>query len=416
MCFFYFLFFLFLNDDNLLKFNSLKVFLIRCDRIARARLANPQAYCTVCMSPSSKINCQKFLRLMQRLPIIKPTLRSGWIANIRRFNSGSRGFLAGLHLRSEDFGSFDEAWDAALSLENKLIEDFENDLWRDQKRRFVFGSKTCSVIDTEEDNGVTRKLVLNERPHLVQSAVKVNKVAGPFDLTSGINLTSLQDTHLGGLALSLGFWKIGNAAPSCPKCVVLGAGGCSIPMTLAQNLPLHETENEIVAVEPNRDVKEAAATWFGAHDGNGKFRTVVGTGSWYLRGLHRHKGRGIIDLLIIDADDGQAPPTEMRSRHFWRELVVPNLAPNAVVAVNIIGNENEGQALRKVVASEATEHSAVLIPAPEEAGCASDRHALLFAIPKPLLDKLPDHYEQAFEGLVDEPLIWSKCFDSLIIN
>lgn len=294
----------------------------------------------------------------------------------------SLGYVAGLQSfgPTAPFPDFEEAYELLKDVEPEVLLDFENDLWSNQRQKVVWSSKQVSVIDTEgpetRPDGVpvaTRSLILNERPHLIQSSVEISAIgaAGPSNFGAPPPLTGAMGTHVGGLALAVPLWlcRFTSTATSrrSPRVAIIGAGGCTLPSVLANLGAL------VTAVEPNDEVREAALGCFGVSDE--RFHLVPGLGEDYLR------EEALLDVLIIDAEDGAAPPQAMRERAFWADVVAPSLSPAAVVAVNCIGEEEEKVELRRTVESALLRHSVWVCDVPAEAG-VSARHSLLFATPE----------------------------------
>eukprot|EP00536_Pseudo-nitzschia_multiseries_P010177 jgi/Psemu1/25245/gm1.25245_g len=412
------------------------------------------------------------------------------------------GFLAGLHSHQQpnldsrdevvpeeeeppEFDSFESAWEAVRMVPEELLDEFEDELWKTQSKRFVYGTKTVSVIDAIERpsadslrnqhqqptaNGVKRQttdiettdgansdgqrgsderifryLVLNERPHLIQTAIEVDSVGAPYDYRHSDGQPSpISQTHLGGLAMALPFWRKANAGvaeatpgdnnarvivddlilnKNAPNCVLIGAGGCSLAHTLAADLYRHYSHEQrplLSAVEACPEILRASRLWFGAgtetQDGHGpatapsssqtplppaSFDLVCDTGESYLQSLksccdeENEDGpnqKMMIDVLIIDAEDGSAPPESMRTTIFWTETVLPVLnfgerrSHRPVVGVNAIGNESEVSELMDTMRkafdddSEYDEYTILAVSPPPEAK-VSNRHKLVFVLP-----------------------------------
>lgn len=107
----------------------------------------------------------------------------------------------------------------------------------------------------------------------------------------------------------------------------------------------------------------------------------------------------MVDVLVIDAEDGSAPPKSMRTSDFWADTVLPALnfttaalpfggCGGPVVGVNVIGSESEiarlMDTMRKAFAN--SEHSnthtySVLVVSPPPEAEVSNRHRLVFALP-----------------------------------
>mmetsp|Transcript_30766 Transcript_30766/g.72590 ORF Transcript_30766/g.72590 Transcript_30766/m.72590 type:complete len:310 (-) Transcript_30766:1395-2324(-) len=253
----------------------------------------------------------------------------------------------------------------------------------------------------------------------------------------------------GGLAMALPFWRKANAvegAPvhcrsntrggtenegdgvppldddlcKAPNCILLGAGGCSLAHTLAADLHRHYSHVRrplLTAVEACPEILRASQLWFGAgdqkQDGHGtgsslgqnplpaSFDLVCDTGESYLRSLLSGKDKSepqqrMVDVLIIDAEDGSAPPKSMRTNVFWIETVLPALNSDRtsihggrvrpVVGVNAIGNESEitelMDTMRKAFDDYDSEYTyEILAVSPPAEAKVSNRHKLLFALP-----------------------------------
>ena len=433
------------------------------------------------------------------------------------------GYVAGLHFHDEenknnsDFDSFDDAWDTIQQVPTELMIEFENDLWTNQKKKFIHGNKVVSVLDSieekkekdsnddEKDNVVYRYLVLNERPNLIQTAIEVPHVGAPYKHNTIINSTPrrpspISQTHLGGLAMVLPFWyRIAEAetVPSLspPNCVLIGAGGCSLAHTLADNLYIkHGPQqypnnlNVLTAVEPCAEIIEASRLWFGGgefvtlnsqrnenniHDHLVLFDLVHDTGESYLKLLLSSQPastcekkdekyaassgdtKPLIDVLIIDAEDGTgAPPTSMRKKQFWSDLLIPSLNTNLfctgnnaiiqrsnrnednenheninnndssrknafVIGVNFIGTKQELNdfidMLHKVFTAAAAVKDgsyeeqqppcAILVVDPPEEANVSDRHKLIFILPNSITTNIT---VDDLIGYVDQPSAWEK--------
>uniref|UniRef100_A0A6U5D686 Uncharacterized protein n=1 Tax=Corethron hystrix TaxID=216773 RepID=A0A6U5D686_9STRA len=463
------------------------------------------------------------------------------IGILRSYHHRACGYLAGLHSyrpRPEeevhetetelqaDFESFESAWDAIQLVPDELLNDFEDELWETQSKRFVYGTKRVSVIDqienhadstrkkarsnNDESKTVFRYLILNERPNLIQTAVEVPRVGAPYhhycnnveEDAVPENLVSrppspVSQTHLGGLAMTLPFWYDANgitygdsdnptAIPedhhdSPPNCLLIGAGGCSLAHTLASNLFLEEYNHdrhqssdrtnrknnydrtiksinrpELTAVEACPEILRASQLWFGAGDDKEEkeiqeetkkkimnldttteppfFDLICDTGESYLESLvkslkHENNSssrrRLPIDILIIDAEDGSAPPLSMRTPAFWNELVLPSLNPGsgAVVGVNSIGTESETFALVHTMREAfcgttrcggrtgyGNDYTVLVVDPPPEAK-VTDRHKLIFALPSKTVAQ--SHMalgltEDDLKGYVDVPDSWEQ--------
>lgn len=470
---------------------------------------------------------------------------------IRSYHHRACGYLAGLHSyqprpgeeahetasesESEpqtqaqaqaDFDSFESAWDAIQLVPDELLNDFEDELWETQSKRFVYGTKQVSVIDAVENHAdatsadndeseitktttaVFRYLILNERPNLIQTAVEVPCVGAPYHHYFNIEEDEVPETliprppspvsqtHLGGLAMALPFWYSANGDSdnpittpedrhhSPPNCLLIGAGGASLAHTLAANLFLKSYNSnrhqnsvscdsdaattiksinrpELTAVEACPEILRASQLWFGAGDEKEEateaeksnhpttnteppfFDLVCDTGESYLESLvaslkreeklsHETNSSSSssshrpIDILIIDAEDGSAPPISMRTPAFWNEMVLPSLNPasGSVVAVNAIGTDSETSALvctmREAFCdsapSDGEAHSGydytVLVVDPPPEAKVTGRHKLIFALPSKLAAESDAQNwgltEDDLKGCVDAPKAWEE--------
>jgi len=363
------------------------------------------------------------------------------------------GYLAGLHSFSSDtasseeerqFDSFESAWDAITLVPRDLLDDFEAELWESQSRKFVHGTKYVSVIDaidtSIDDERFFRYLLWNERPHLVQTAVEIPSIGAPYrhyarSTDSNSAQTSgwiarppspVSETHLGGLAMALPFWRQANDPGHLPNCLLIGAGGCSLAHTLTANL-LHwnsslsnstQTDCLMTAVEASPEVVQASKLWFGAEPSSppASFDLVCDTGELYLKSLVRDD-KAPIDVLIVDAEDGSAPPASMRTLDFWTNTVLPTLSTNPVIGVNVIGSEFDVANLVQTLETVFSKHSKVLVVSPPSEANVSDRHKLIFVVPSTNDDFDCDddltHHElflarDALRGCVDLPHAWEE--------
>mmetsp|Transcript_29125 Transcript_29125/g.84658 ORF Transcript_29125/g.84658 Transcript_29125/m.84658 type:complete len:451 (+) Transcript_29125:132-1484(+) len=311
----------------------------------------------------------------------------------------SLGYVAGLQSHStaaatshEDdeevtWSSFDEAYEILEQIDPEVIYEFEENLWDEDNMKFIHSTRDISVIDMEitgEDKAI-RSLVFNARPKLIQSSIEIDHVGaiGPRMLGDPPPLIGLTATHLGGLALAVPLWlAINNKAfpaedaPDRPRAVVIGAGGCTIPAVLAK------AGCDVTAIEPHLDVCDAAKQHFGAEDAG--IELIAGYGEEYLSGDYDSKGadRGAFDLLIIDAEDGKsAPPRSMQEETFWTGSVLPRLSSNAVVAINVIADQNERIELSRIVDKALQSHDVWCCEVPDIAN-VSDRHCIMFVTPQ----------------------------------
>lgn len=418
-------------------------------------------------------------------------LQASVVRNIvtRSFHHRARGYLAGLHSYQPseegeaEFESFESAWDAIQSVPDDLLEDFEDELWESQSRRFVYGTKEVSVIDAVETETndeiqpqkgekVIRYLVFNERPNLIQTAVEVPRVGAPYEhyhFDENKRMVAqppspISQTHLGGLAMALPFWHKANDPKTTtkpfnsPNCLLIGAGGCSLAHTLAANMFLEEyndiatSDNEekpqsiarpgLTAVEACPEIMRASILWFGAgtrSDETSKnskkygsdppfFDLVESTGELYLDSLVKSltaetdtsdsNNTASIDVLIIDAEDGSAPPQSMRSHDFWINLILPSLnhERSPVIGVNSIGTEMETNELALTMQQAFGGDYTILAVAPPPQAMVNDRHKLIFALPQTRMVKSDPATDATYwslsadelTGHVDAPEAWTQ--------
>ena len=284
-----------------------------------------------------------------------------------------RGFLAGMQTVSisDDGDAFDEAYDLLGHVDEKLLDAYAEDLRNDAHLHIVFGSRLVSVFDRveqragsannnsreettnaahqqphHEDSVVTRHMIFNERSGFIQTAVPVDAVGAPYDATKAPP-PPLASTHLGGLALAYLIWRksllraedrycqeagkgyLQANTEQQPNVVLIGAGGCSLATTLAS------VTKSLTAVEVCSEVIQAAEQWFGVGPRQRQFDLIQSCGIEYVASQAQDAS---IDVLLIDAEDGAAPPREMQTSHFWSDIVLPKLARSAVVGINVIGD------------------------------------------------------------------------------
>jgi len=291
-------------------------------------------------------------------------------------------------------------------------------------------------------------------------------------------------THLGGLAMALPLWHKANtatdnkaAAPTrtapnepfaAPNCLLIGAGGCSLAHTLAANLFLekHNQKNadddpesmpRLTAVEASPEILKASELWFGAkssekddekddektNENHGEtarspeppfFDLVHDTGESYLASLvessEREGETSLIDILIVDAEDGTAPPRSMRTPEFWQGQVLPslNLTRSPIVAVNAIGTDSEVSELVRTMQTALCGNGSgndcviLVVDPPPEAG-VTDRHKLVFALFRDTTSKGGDPdpgavglgiAEDDLRGHVDAPGAWKPQIEAAL--
>lgn len=395
-----------------------------CFRTAGTHRSPATADCAFCSSSAQYLS--------SRDDSLQPPSRSNGDTGAKRLRSRpfSLGYVAGLQSHStaattsheddeEDvtWSSFDEAYEILEQIDPEVLYEFEKNLWDEANMKFIHSTRDISVIDMEitgEDKAI-RSLVFNSRPKLIQSSIEIDHVGatGPKVLGAPPPLVGLTATHLGGLALAVPLWLASNnktlpakdAPGRRPRAVVIGAGGCTIPAVLAK------AGCDVTAIEPHEDVCDAACRYFGAEDAN--IKLINGYGEQYLsEDNHDSKSANRkVDLLIIDAEDGKsAPPQTMRDESFWTGTVLPHLASNAVVAVNVIANQDERIELSRIVDKALQYHDVWCCEVPDIAN-VSDRHCLMFVTPQMKEEDvgIEERFNKEMDKLtyVDMPKEWS---------
>ena len=231
-----------------------------------------------------------------------------------------------------------------------------------------------------------------------------------------------------------------------PNCLLVGAGGCSLAHTLAANLfldrynrPMDDATRQLpglTAVEACPEILRASRLWFGAGEASSTntrddsfpeppfFDLVHDTGESYLQSLveslerqtaptnatttSTFKNPRPIDILIVDAEDGSAPPKSMQSPAFWKDLVLPSLNPAGgfVVGVNSIGTSLEISALVRTLREAFDRKCTVLVVDPPPNARVTDRHKLVFALPMAIHDE--SLARDDLSGHVDAPEAWEE--------
>jgi len=304
------------------------------------------------------------------------------------------GYLAGLHSyvdprtgltalgAAAEYG-FEEALElvhVAGAVEKGMLLDFEAELEATRGWTFVHGCRDATVLDGRD--GV-RALVLNERPHLVQSSVRLDANGAPA--ASPPPLLGDFGTAAGGLALAGAFWRA-LGRPAAPRVACLGGGGCAAPAVLARCLGA-----AVVAVEPVDAVRDVARALFLPPSSG--VSLVGGCGAAHLAAADA------VDVLLVDAEHaGAAPPPPLRADAFYGD--VARVAP-AVVAVNVLGDAGSTSA---ALAAALPGHRRYAMAAPG----ARSPQTLVFAVAgapvsaaalRTALDAGPD-------PLLDEPDLW----------
>mmetsp|Transcript_7323 Transcript_7323/g.14543 ORF Transcript_7323/g.14543 Transcript_7323/m.14543 type:complete len:483 (-) Transcript_7323:895-2343(-) len=370
------------------------------------------------------------------------------------------GYLAGLQCQSPSgdtpWNTFDEAYDLLRQVDPAVLREFETNARLKDGMEFAYATREVSVIDVDTGirrvrvgqnsdsrqeegssddgnggggggggSGAIRSLIFNARPKLIQSSIEIERVgaAGPRVWGAPPPLVGPTATHLGGLALTLPLWlacggggggeKNKRDGRREPSAVVLGAGGCTIPAVLAK------AGCHVTAVEPSEDVRHAARHYFGASDGD--VELLPGFGEDYLMTRIDNNGNqsadttcdAAIDILIIDAEDGNsAPPASMKEESFWKDVVVPSLSPNGVVAVNVIADHDERNKFIRMVNEVMESHHIWCCEVPSIAK-VSNRHSFMFATPSAAeeggLDIMTSVKEEMDKfSYVDMKLEWTK--------
>lgn len=350
------------------------------------------------------------------------------------------------------------AQDDDAIFDSQLLLEYENDMQTKQGVMFVWSTKEVSVIDVTDNIDteiMNRCLIFNDRPHLIQSSIRIDSGDNGVDnaaVAAPPHLLGESGTHLGGLALAVPLLDCITSAHDNQKqkktrkekeAIVIGAGACTVPMVLSNN-----SSWNVRAIEPSHDVLHAAKTYFGAEAKN--LELIASTGEEYLASILQQqqqqtatsleekdndesksgKGRKC-QILIVDAEDGSsisdddnsseeeeiiltAPPKSMQSKEFWSNLVVPNLDNDkeAVIAINVIGTKAATKRFQNMLKDALPNHyDIVSCGVPHEAGVSS-RHSLLFALSRPLeeehLDDLLGNKLEMLGMYVDLPHLWLR--------
>lgn len=210
----------------------------------------------------------------------------------------------------------------------------------------------CVVDSADPQTGrQLRTLVLKDEPAFSQSVVLL---AG-----EAVVLTELAMPVHQALALALSF---GRAPPT--RILVVGGGGCSLPLALATILP-HAL---VTAVELSPGVADAARRFF-VPDPR-RFDLVVGDGAQFL-----HAGSELFDLIIVDAaGSGQSPAPSLASDVFLATLHA-RLSSDGMLAVNSFGDASPTFARR--VAERFGQNASALLELTAED--PSSVHTIVFA-------------------------------------
>lgn len=209
----------------------------------------------------------------------------------------------------------------------------------------------CVVDSPDPHTGrQLRTLVLKDAPAFSQSvALLAGEAVEPTELAMPVHQA---------LALALSFAR---APPT--RILVIGGGGCSLPLALATIQP----DAQVTAVELSPGVADAARRFFVP---DARFDLVVGDGAQFL-----HAGSKLFDLILIDAADaGQSPAPSLASEDFLATLHA-RLSSDGMLAVNSFGDASPTFA-RRVAERFGQSASALLELTAED---PSSVHTIVFA-------------------------------------
>jgi spermidine synthase len=173
----------------------------------------------------------------------------------------------------------------------------------------------------------------------------------------------------------------------------------------------------VVAVEPSGEVIEVAKEYFGL--GGTPVRIVEGFGEEYLTDPGRcgGDGEGKTHVLIVDAEDGDAPPAIMRTGEFWSGVARDALHDDAVVGVNFIGDFSEREEFVATLQLAFRSHKVVVCSVPKVAN-VSERHCLVFVVPGPgaTESKFGNGVEMFVrgKGFVEDEDAWLECVRAML--
>jgi spermidine synthase len=124
---------------------------------------------------------------------------------------------------------------------------------------------------------------------------------------------------------ALALWESNQAVPpDAPRFLVVGLGGASLSVALADRFP----DSEVVSVEIEPVVVEAARKYF-FYEESGLVQTVVDDARHYLE-----ENSEPFDVIFLDAFDGTGVPPTLRTVEFV-ELLDRNMNQDGAVIANI---------------------------------------------------------------------------------
>ncbi|KAK9820431.1 hypothetical protein WJX72_010299 [[Myrmecia] bisecta] len=225
--------------------------------------------------------------------------------------------------RSGEMGvfSYEELEDLLENVSPELVDDFAADFWEHNKREVLFESQQGLKV-LQSTIGVppqqSRSLIFSGAPGGLCYAICIHKLN--------------QQRPLGAqLAADLGIPCPAPAQPSI-RTLILGAGGCALPMSLRQHYPSMTLE----AVELDPEVLQLAQQYFGACE-DGRLKLQAADAVPYTISLPADVKYDIVlvDAALLDnASPGEvvAPPPEFLQPRFVQQGMCAHLREGGVVA------------------------------------------------------------------------------------
>lgn len=205
-------------------------------------------------------------------------------------------------------------------VDSSLLDEFENDLVQDYKRRVVYSDDSVYVQDNFlGDAPSTRSLHMKSQLGATQSEVFL-------DESGNLQLDRLVlDVHR-AQCLPVG-WM-----PKVKHAAVIGTGGGAVPMFLHHYIP--HLKIDCIDISPH--VFQVAQEYFGLSN-EAPLRLLTQPGETYI-------SDSPLDLLVVDVATASnplvAPPTALISDEFLQQ-VRTLLSPNGVAVWNIIPENHD---------------------------------------------------------------------------
>jgi spermidine synthase len=113
------------------------------------------------------------------------------------------------------------------------------------------------------------------------------------------------------------------------KALLIGLGGASLAKYIYRTMP----ETCVKVVEIHADVIEVARRYFGLPDECRRLSVSVGEGAQHVEALAE-----AVDVLLVDAYDGQSLAASLATEHFFR-AACHALSPHGVFVMNLWAND-----------------------------------------------------------------------------